>query len=55
MIKMKTYKLIIILSIFLLLIIVSIQNALSDENTKIIYVDNNGTNIWYENTNRVGN
>lgn len=43
MIKMKTYKLIIILSIFLLLIIAIIPNVLSDENAKIIYVDDNGT------------
>jgi hypothetical protein len=43
MIKMKTYKIIIILSIFLLLIIATIPNVLSDENAKIIYVDDNGT------------
>ncbi|MCJ7571095.1 MAG: right-handed parallel beta-helix repeat-containing protein [Candidatus Thermoplasmatota archaeon] len=40
---MKTYKIIIILSIFSLLIIAAVPNALSDENVKIIYVDDNGT------------
>jgi parallel beta-helix repeat protein len=40
---MKNYKIITISSIFLLLIIAFLPNVLSEENTKTIYVDDDGT------------